>query len=311
MATPAAHPHRILSVLLLLSVPVLGGACGPQATAEDDAYQVWDLIVAGDAWYYTRMNFEESRDWGVPELWRIMPDSEEPELVSKAQQESCAEGPVFGDWHPSPEGASVTATCWGEGRFAVWEYGERPDRVQLVHESDASPGEELVYASTGVVYRFQGGGTMCKTVEVETAEGDASAISDVLTEAAGAVAVPECRVPLVTQDMGLDADGDLWAVLDADGIAVCEYDLGPGTAACTRPEAGDCLEFEVSLDGTRFACASDAEEDRLHLSVFDAATGALAAELDIPDSGAWTFADAHTIVRLGHDLEAEEHALPA
>lgn len=31
------------------------------------------------------------------------------------------------------------------------------------------------------------------------------------------------------------------------------------------------------------------------------------AELEIPDSGAWAFADDDTIVRIGHDLETEEY----
>lgn len=133
-------------------------------------------------------------------------------------------------------------------------------------------------------------------------------VSAVLTEAARVATTPECPVPLVTQDLGVDADGDLWAVLDIGGVAVCEYDLDVGTAGCMLPALGDCLLFEVSIDGTRFACAErGSEDDLLRVSVFDAATGAAVAELEIPDSGAWAFADDDTIVRIGHDLETEEY----
>lgn len=106
----------------------MSGSCLESEPIDD--HEVWDLIVADGTWYYTTMNFEDDPDWGVPELWRILPGAEEPEPVSGVQEDSCGRtGPYFGSWHASPEGVAITAVCWDVDRFEVWEYGARPDRV--------------------------------------------------------------------------------------------------------------------------------------------------------------------------------------
>jgi hypothetical protein len=324
-ASRVEREKRIVSLVVLfvlVAAPLIILALNAYDLMFDSDEFVHDVVVTeSGVIYYTLETRQGGDSTGEMTLWRLRSEDGEPELVSKVPEDSC-EGPYrdYSDWQlTGAHAVAVTVMCWG-GRsdrdHDMWEYGSELSRV---HEIDTEPvalGERdsLYLAGPQLFYREQRLGSACAEIYIDTiTDGEVSStqISQTLLAAAGIdSADTECPGSIERPRTTVDLDGDLWLHVNPhEDEVICEFVRESGVATCHHLDRDSC-GFSVSQDGTRFACGAAGEDDSRTVSVFDAASAELVAELEIPSEGDWAFYDRDTIIHMGDDEALTRMTIP-